>query len=165
MSVNKLLELGNDQISNMFNLVFPEGLPVGDSERVELRIDSAIALPDENINEWVYWHKGVKIVKPGRQEQTDKKLIIPVRIDSEWKVFSDLELYKRMCFDETNATALMGALLRTRIMIQPLKYDKSIAKTLTFNGCYLIGMKVDDLDPANSGPVRVTLTFIYNSRS
>ncbi len=159
----ELLTLGNDQLVHMFQLVFPSGIPESDKEdRIALRIDQAVEPPFESFNIWEFWHKGIKIRKPGRQEQTDKTLNLTIRLDDKWEVFKDLKQWQEMNFNTSNATALPSALLRNKIAIECYDVNFKNVYSIIYSGCYLTGLKIGTFDPASGEPLRLILTIIYN---
>lgn len=162
MSIDVILNLGDDAHLNQFQIVFPNGIPTGgDDSSITLRMDQTFSLPQEIIYKYNIDFKGSIIVKTGRKEDTDKTLTVSVRVDQNWQVYDDLKAWLNAVYDPKTNTAMPDLLTRTPIAVQWLDGNNSIVKTLTYTYCKITELKITDADNSTGDPVRLELSFIY----
>jgi len=161
MSVDRILNLGDDAHVNQFQLVFPNGIPTGgDSETISLRAEN-FSMPTQTIYKYDIDFRGSKIPKTGRKEDTDKTYSISVRVDQQWKVYDDLKSWHKACYDSSTNTALPDMAVRTPVVIQTLDGNNKIVKTFNFMYSKITDIKVSDFDNTSGDPAKLDLTFIY----
>lgn len=164
MSVDIVLGLGDDQLANSFQLVFPAGVPLANnSDAIALRMDQTFDPPDESVNTYDIKYRGITITKTGRSEATSKEFTIDVRIDQSWEVFKDLKRYYNACYNPVNGTGLGDSLTRFPISVQALDGDQAVAYSINFKNCKIKQMKIGSFGQEEEGPLRVTLSFIYGT--
>jgi len=164
MSVSKILNLGDDQLSAKYFLVFPNGLPTGgDTDSIALRIDQSFSFPEITVGEYEVAWKGMKVKKTNGTDNTDKTFSVQVRIDQQWKVMDDLYALAKATYDGNTGTYLPDAATRFPIAIRFVDGQDVVKKTMTFQYAKLKGFTIQDVDPVSDDPLRVSLTFIYAS--
>lgn len=162
ISPERIVALGDDQMSSAFSVIFPNGIPGGgDSETVSLRMDSSIDLPEDSVNVYEFYHKGFKFPMTGMLQETDKTLTFDVRLDQQWKVYDDLKKWANMSYNHSNGTALPEAMARTTFMVQAQDRQQSSVANLKFKFAKLKSLKIGAFDNASGDPIRLTLTMIY----
>ena len=162
MSVQTIMNLGDDQTINQYQILFPGGIPGGgDAESISLRMDTQFTAPAQTINTYDIWHKGIKIPKTGTVTETDKKFSIEVRLDQKGSVYKTLNAWKTNCYDFTNGTALPDLLVRTTMLVQLTDTQENVMQTWTFTGVKIYELTPPTLDNAAGDPARITVGFIY----
>lgn len=164
MSIDKILGLSDDQLSNQFQLVFPNGIPGGgNGELTALRMDQQFDAPEETSSEYTINYKGMTIMKPGMLDETDKHFSCAVRLDQQWEVFDDIIRWKEMCHNPRNGTRLPFAVINTTVLVQALDGANKIVKTIKYGGVVIKGVKVETFDHASTDPSRITLNFMFST--
>lgn len=160
MSADRLLELGNDQLANMYEVVFPVGIPGSDlGEDISLRLDQSFDPPEETLASYDILKHGEKYTKTSTMEETTKEFTIDVRLDSQWAIHDALENWYLNVQRKRND--IDPADLRVPVVIQALNADKEIVKSISYMFSVLRGYKIATLDNNASDPLRVTMNFIY----
>jgi hypothetical protein len=157
--------LADDQMSDQFGLIFPEGVPGGgNSELLRLRMDQSFDEPEQVIAEYEVNFEGVKIPKLG-SEETSKTFLLSFRVDGNWEVYRAIKSWWRVCFNPD--TGAMGSESETRTTMIFNAYgppNKSIKYSKRYNGLKLKSFKPTAWDPNNKAePTRVEANFIYAS--
>ncbi len=164
MSVETVLNLGDDAFANKFLFVLPEGLPAGgDSDSVSLRMDQSFDPPEEMVGTYELKMRGATVIKTNANEQTSKELTVDIRVDREWKVFKDLRNTFLMTYDAKKGTALSDLATRFKFAIHALDGEENIITTFMFNFGKIKGLKASTFDNGSDDPVRVTVSLIYGS--
>jgi len=162
MSVQQVLNLGDDQTVNQFQIVFPAGIPGGGQDtNIALRMDQQFAPPAQTVNTYDIFHKGIKIPKTGTVTDTDKKFTIEVRLSQDGSIYKDLDNWKSKCYDFTNGTALPDLMARTTMLVQLTDTQENVVQTWTFTGVKIYELTPPTLDNATGDPARVTVGFLY----
>lgn len=162
MSVQTILNLGDDQTVNQFQILFPAGIPGGgNATNIALRMDTTFAPPAQTINKYDVWHKGIKIPKTGTVTDTDKAFTIEVRLDQNGDIYTALDNWKNRCYDFTNGTALPDSMTRTTMLVQLTDTQENVKLTWTFTGVKIYELAPPTMDNATGDPARVTIGFIY----
>jgi hypothetical protein len=162
MSVQTILNLGDDQTVNQYQILFPAGIPgVGDATNICLRMDTTFTAPAQTMNKYDIWHKGIKVPKTGTVTETDKAFPIEVRLDQNGAVYKAFDKWKNNCYDFTNRTALLESQTRTTMLVQLTDTQENVMMTWTFTGVKIFELTPPSLDNATGDPARVTIGFIY----
>lgn len=164
-AIDTIVNLPDDQQANQFQISFPDGIPQGGSgENVALRMDQSIDIPEDTVNVYEIFYKGMKIQKTGTLDESDKTISIPVRIDQQWAVWDDLYAWKNAVFNSNEATRLPSSETRTTMLIQALDGNDNVVKTHQLNGVQLRGIKVGTYEHGSGDPMRAELNFIFASQ-
>lgn len=162
MSVQTILNLGDDQTVNQYQILFPAGIPgVGDATNICLRMDTTFTAPPETSSKYDIFHKGVKVSKTGTVTETDKSFTVEVRLDQKGDVYRALDKWKKNCYDSSNGTALPEAMTRTTMLVQLTDTQENVMMTWTFTGVKIYELTPPTLDNTNGDPARITIGFIY----
>lgn len=162
MSVQTILNLGDDQTVNQFQIVWPNGIPGGgDALAIALRTDTQFAPPEQVGSTYDIYHKGIKIPKSGTLTDTDKKFTLEVRLDQGGNIYKSLNAWRLRTYDPTNGTALPEAMTRTTMLVQLTDTQEKVMMTWTFTGVKLFSLTPPTLDNASGDPARITLGFLY----
>jgi len=162
MSVDRILQLGDDAHSNQFQIVFPNGIPTGgDDVSMALRLTGAFTMPQQTIYKYDIEYKGDKIPKTARKIDTDKVFTVTIRIDGNWKVYDELKAWHKAVYDPKTNTAMNDFLSRCPIVVQALDGSDSIVKSFTFTYCKIFDFKVTDFDSTVGDPLNIEAGFIY----
>lgn len=163
-TINEILALSDDQMSSQFQIQFPNGIPgSGSGDNVALRMDQTIDIPDESVSEYTFYHKGMLIVRPNMQDETDKHLLLSVRIDQQWDVFEAIKSWKRLVHDPINGTRLPLASVSTTLLVQALDSSNNVVQTTTFTNVIIKSFKVTAFEHAGTDPSRVELNLIFGT--
>lgn len=161
--IDIMSNMGDDALSNQFNLVFPTGIPGGgNTDRLSLRMDQSLDPPEQTVNVYDIFYRGLKISKTGTLDETDKTLTFDIRLDQAWGVFDDLNNWLKLVFDFSTGIAMPDEMTRTNISIQATDTADKIIKTITFKGVKIRGIKISSFDNTTSEPIRVTLNLIWS---
>jgi len=164
MAIEEILSLSDDAMTSQFQIQFPNGIPgSGSGENVALRMDQALDPPEESVGEYEFFYKGLKIVRPNMQDESDKHVLITVRIDQQWAVFEALKNWKRLVHDPINGTRLPTASVSTTMLVQALDGGGDIVQTATFTNVVLKSFKVTSWEHAGADPQRVELNLIWGT--
>jgi len=164
MSVDQILQLGDDQLANSFQLVFPTGIPgAKDSNAIALRMDQAFDPPEESVGEYEIKYMGMTIKKTTRNEATAKEFAIEVRLDQGWQVYDDLRNLYEMTYNPINGTALGDSMTRFPVAVQALDASQSVVKTITFKNSKIKTLKINQFGNEEEGPIRIAVSFIYGT--
>lgn len=158
-----VMGLGDDQLSNQWQVTFPEGIPGGgNSDSITLRMDQSFDPPEDVVGTYEIIYRGIKIPKTNKLHDMAKEFTIDIRLDQNWTVFDDLNAWYKLCYDGTNSTALPDLMVRTTMIIQCLDGSNVIKKELKYKGVKPKSVKIGTLDHSSGDPVRVTLACIFN---
>lgn len=161
-AIDTIINMGDDQQTNQFQILFPAGIPFGGSgENVALRMDQSIDIPEDVVNSYDIFYKGMKIPKTGTLDESTKEISIPVRIDQQWAVWDDLYNWKKKVYDSNEGTRASSEETRTPMIIQALDGSDSVVKTHRFTGVQIKSIKVGAYEHGGSEPMRAELTFIF----
>ena len=162
MSVQTILNLGDDQTVNQFQILFPGGIPGGgNAEAISLRMDMQFAPPAQTIGKYDVFHKGIKIPKTTTVTETDKAFTLEVRLDQSGSIYKSLNNWKTLCYDFTNGTALPDLMTRTTMLVQLTDTQENVMMTWTFSGVKIYELTPPTMDNATGDPARATVGFIY----
>jgi len=106
--IDEIYNLGDDQLSNQFEVQFPLGIPFEllDKKSLSFRIDQPFDIPSIDTSEQELYFYGAKIFRPTRSDDTDKHITLSFRIDSKWAVFNALNRWHEKIFNRV--TTLSG---------------------------------------------------------
>ena len=162
MALDKILNLGDDQISSQFLVVYPNGIPGGgDAESLSLRMDQSFDPPQRVTGTYDVWHQGQKVVKTNVVEDTDKTFTLPFRLDQGWNIFDTLNAWYTLVYDEEEGTADNDLNTRTVMLVQMLGANKDVVKTLRYEGVKIKSIRITELNNESGDPVRIECEFIY----
>lgn len=163
MSIDKILQLGDDQMASQFQLIFPNGIPGGgDPEYITYRLDNQFDPPKREVQVYDVWSQGQKVTQAGVTEATDKRFTLPIRLDQGWKAYDGLDNWFKLSYDEENGGSKgTNASSRVPMVIQALGVNKVVVKQLTWLGVKCIGLKITAFDQQSNEPLKVEGDFIY----
>jgi len=162
ISSETIMNLGDDQISSQWSIIFPSGIPGGgNANAISLRCDQSFDPPEMSVNTYDIFHKGFKITKTGMLQESTKEFSVDMRLDQQWEVYDDMKRWANMCYDHNNGTALPDVMTRVPIIIQAEDGNQRAVKQLLFKGCKPKSSKIGTFENSNGEPVRITMTFIF----
>lgn len=162
MSVETVFQLGDDSLKSAFFLLFPGGIPGGgNATNVELRMDETFDPPEQAVSTYEIWHKGQKIPKTGGVEESPKEFTFNVRLDQQWQVYDDLNLWLERVFNTETGTPGSDTDTRTTMLIQSVDRANAPIKTIKFTGVKLHKIKITEFDHSNGEPIKLELSFIF----
>jgi len=162
MSTDLIMGLGDDAQSNNYDLKFPVGIPGGGSaDNIALRADQSFDPPGRSISTYDIVYRGLKVTKVGNAEETEKVFSIDVRVDGKWEVYDDLERWIKLVFDPETHIGMDQAQVSTTMQVVSYGRNDEVAKTITFKGVILKGLKVGSFDQNGTDPIRLTLDFAF----
>lgn len=162
MSTDTFMNLGNDQLANQFQLIFPSGIPGGgNNTQICLRMDQSFDPPENTVGVYELIFRGVKIPKTNMLDETTKEFTFDVLIDQQWSVYDDLNNWKMLVYDPIQGTAQAETATRTVMLVQALDGSSTVMKTFRFKGVKLKSIKPGTFDNTSGDPLRVTVTFIF----
>lgn len=162
ISTDQILGLGDDQMANQYQIIFPQGIPGGgDAETISLRCDQSFDPPEDVVNVYELFRKGFKIPKTGMLQETTKEFTIDIRLDQQWKVYDDIRGWADMSYDHSNGTALPELMARSTVIVQAEDRTQSGVKTITFRYAKPKSVKIQTMANDSGDPLRITVVFIY----
>ena len=163
MSIDKILELGDDQMASQFQLVFPNGIPGGgDPDYITYRLDTAFDPPKREVGVYDVWSQGQKVTQTGVTESTSKEFTLPIRLDQGWKAYDALDNWFKIVYDEENGGSKGGnAASRVPMLIQALGVNKVVTKQLSWIGVKIEGLKITAFEQQSNEPLKCEADFIY----
>ena len=162
MSTETILNLGSDQMSNQFVVLFPEGIPGGgNKDIISLRMDQSFTPPDISYSTYEVNYRGLKILKPSLMEETSKEFTCEIRLDQQWDVYDALNTWMKLVFDPETHIAMDDALIRTSVIVQAFGRNNDVAQTLTFKGVIIKSLKIGDFSPESGDPIRLSVGFTF----
>lgn len=175
--------LGDDQLANQYEILFPTGIPFEglDPENLSLRIDQAFDLPGQVVGEIDLYYQGSKVVKLNKSEDTDKRVTFTARIDTKWALYDALNRWLKKVYDPVTGVSVPSALIKSTIIIRNLGnfragasvagvstfVDASIGETAMTSDIVLLGVVIKELqlstfDPGTTDAKRMTITFVFD---
>jgi len=162
MSIDQLIELGDDQISSQFKLEFPTGLPGGGNpDNLSMRADQSFDPPERRTGKYSVFYQGQKIEKTNVVEETDKTFELQFRCDQEWDIYNALDSWFKLTYDEENGTASNDADTRTDMVLRAIGTNKTSKKTIKYVGVKIESIKINEFNHETGDPLRITCNFIY----
>ena len=164
ISTDQILNLGDDQASSQYSIIFPTGIPGGgDATLLSLRADQSFEPPEDTIAVYDIFHKGFKFTKTGMLQETTKEFTIDIRLDQEWKAYDDLRKWCDYSYDHSNGTAMPDIFSRSTVIVQAEDRTQTAIKKISFKKAKPKSIKIGTFDNSSGDPVRITVTFIYIS--
>jgi len=157
--------LSDDAMSNMFGILFPEGIPGGgNAELLRLRMDQAFDEPERIVGKYEVNWEGIRIPKTG-SEETTKEFTLAFRVDINYDVHRAIKNWWNLVLNPD--TGAMGLEADTRVSMIHNAYgppNKTIKYSKRYNGVKIASYKPTTWDPnATAEPSRVECGFIYAS--
>lgn len=162
MSIERIMNLNDDQMVNMYDVTFPNGIPgAEDSEQIALRCDQSVDVPEDAVSDYEIFYKGMKIPMPGKVDESAKEITLTVRLDQQWQVYDDLKNYKEMVYNSNTGTAMPISVVRTVIAIEANDGQHNVIRTILLRGSFLKSIKITAFEPNGTDPSRLELIFRY----
>lgn len=163
MSIDKILQLGDDQMASQFQLIFPNGIPGGgDPDYITYRLDTQFDPPKREVGTYDVWSQGQKVTHTSVTENTTKEFTLPIRLDQGWKAYDALDNWFKLVYDEENGGSRgTNASTRVPMVLQALGVGKVVVKQLTWLGVKIKGLKITAWDQQSNEPSKVEADFIY----
>ncbi|MCP4650361.1 MAG: hypothetical protein GY853_09830 [PVC group bacterium] len=162
--IDKILNLGDDQLANQFIVLFPDGLPGGgDVDNLSLRLDEGFDMPSEEVNVYNIKYRGMDIPKTGMAEQTSKEFELIARLDKDWTIWKSLRTAYKYTYNPITGTAMSEADSRFSIEVQALDNNNNIIETVSFKNSKLKTLKGPAFGHEEEGPAKITMSFLYGS--
>jgi hypothetical protein len=164
MSINDVINLSDDQMASQFQIQFPNGIPGGGSgDEIALRMDQSLDIPEEAVGEYIFYYKGLKIVRPNMIDESTKELLITVRLDQQWNIFEQIKAWKRLVHDPINGTRLPTASVSTTMLFQALDGSGDVMQTATFTNVIIKNFKVTSFENEGGDPARVEMNLLFGT--
>lgn len=163
MSVNILAALTDDAMANMYELVFPNGIPGGggDASILQLRADQNIDIPARTITPYEVKYQGSIIPKTAANIETDKKFMVAFRIDANWEVWNVLKAWHDLIFNEKLGSYAPEADTRTTMILRHFGPNRVVRKQLKINGLKLFEIHETERSHDSTDPMRVECQFMF----
>lgn len=161
-STNAIFLAGDDQLVSQYTVTFPEGIPGGgDTDAISIRMDTQFDPPEQVMNTYEVFYRGLKVPKTSMLDETSKEFSVEIRVDQQWKIYDDLNAWFKNCYDFETTTALPEAMTRSTILIDAYDGQNNIVKSFKFTGAKPKSLKVGTWDNQSGDPMRLTLVFIF----
>lgn len=161
-STSAIFLAGDDQVISQYVVSFPEGIPGGgDTDAISIRMDTQFDPPEQVMNTYEVFYRGLKVPKTSMLDETTKEVPIEIRVDQAWKVYDDLNAWFKNCYSFETTTALPESMTRTTMMIQAYDGQNNVVKSFRFTGVKIKSLKVGTWDNQSGDPMRITATFIF----
>lgn len=169
MSLEEILQLGDDQISSMYIAAFtnlPTSLGITD-RALSMRMDQPFDPPERNVETYQVWFQGQKVERTSALEGTDKTFQLNFRCDQNWEIYRALNDWYKLVYDEETLTpgadAQQGDFANRAIFrIECYGADRStLFSTHTYRGVKIRSLKPTEFSPESGDPIRIEVGFIY----
>jgi hypothetical protein len=162
MSTDIIFGLGDDALTNMFEISFPEGFPTGgNADNVALRCDMQLQIPEQRVNTYPIFKKGVKVDKSGTLTETTKEFTTEFRVDQDWDTVQAVVDYCNSVYDPITGVALPDTLTRTTVLCTAVNTQNEVMKVFRFKNAKPIAWSPLPFDNNASDPIRCTITWSY----
>jgi hypothetical protein len=162
MSTDVIFGLGNDALTNMFDISFPEGFPTGgDADEIALRCDMQFSVPEQRVNVYSIFKKGIKVDKTGTLTETTKEFTTEFAVDQDWNSVQAVIDYCNSVYDPITGTALPDSLTRTTVLCQPVDTQNAVKKVIRFKNAKPVAWSLTPFDNNASDPLRCTISWTY----
>jgi len=161
MSLDQILNLGDDQIQSQFSVEFSSIPGGGDPVTISLRMDQEFDPPARETGTYEIWYQGQKIVKTSVVDATEKMFTLNFRIDQEWKTYSALSKWYSMVYDEEEGTAQEDAVTRTSFICTAYGPNKTPKFRMKYKKVKIKKLKVGTFNNQEGEPLRAEAEFIY----
>lgn len=162
MSTDIIFGLGDDALSNLFDVSFPEGLPTGgDADEIALRCDMQLQVPEQVVGTYDIFKKGLKVTKTNTVDDTTKEFTTEFRVDQDWDSVQAVIDYCDSVFDRRTGVSLPDSTMRTTVLCQAVDTQNEIKKIFRFKNCKPRSWALLPFDNSTGDPMRCTITWIY----
>ena len=162
MNTDQILQRGDLQPGNQFEIFFPNGIPgVPDTDAISLQIEDTFAMPEESVAIFDRVFRGMKIPYTIQVDETTKELSFTVFIEQDFVAYDGLRTYFNSVYNRYNGTKASELATRLTIGVRAIGSDGNIAKTWLFTGSKLKSMKVSDWSHGATEPAKVELGWIF----
>lgn len=167
MSIEQILQLGDDAIANSWEIILPPFPGAIDPISTALRITD-LTIPGISVGNYDIEYKTQKFTKPNGKITTTNTFDFTFRIDKYWKVYEGLENWLNLIGN--NESGIMSpdvvtglpSLIRIPIDVIPIDSNGVVTKKgWSFTGCWL--KELDGVTFNQSGTVltaKATFDFI-----
>ena len=163
--INIVTALQDDQMSNMFQVLFPEGVPGGgEGLTLALRMDQQFDIPNRTLTQYNVEYQGIVIPKTAAKEETTKNFTLSFRLDQNWLVHKFLNDWFELNFNERESTYKSEADTRVPMLFQALGPDRAVKKQIKYENCKLFDLKPTTMDHTSGDPVRIEGQFLYSNQ-
>jgi len=164
MSTSEIMGLGDDQMSNMFRISFPTGIPGGgDGKSLAMRMDQSLDIPERAVSTYEFFFKGKKVTKTGTSEESATDLTFDIRLDQGWQQYDSLSNWLKLVADFEKGVFMDSASCQTSMVFEAIGRNDEVVKTIVFKGVVLKGLNISAWDNGGTDPTRVTANFIFLS--
>lgn len=169
--------LTDDQKSNQFLIVFPEGVPTGPEGAtasaitnyegggplsLSLRMDQTFDPPQRLIGTYELPYNGIKITRTKSLEESEKRFQLSFRLDQNWALWNTLNKWWNYIFDDEKQTFRDGKSSRVPMFMLAFGPQNKISQRFEYKGTRLISLKTTPFENNGSEPSRVESEFIYH---
>jgi hypothetical protein len=165
MGLTNIFDLGDDQLSAHYNIIFPNGIPLGgDGQEIVLR-SKTFEVPETGLTTYaVNWH-GLQFEKTGSVEEA-KTFSLTLRLDKNWNIYTELKRWLDAGADHVTGGRLPDVALRTELIIEPVDIEEGGDEVPTRSPILFHGVKITKLgglsfDHSNVEPIELAVDFIY----
>lgn len=167
--IESIVQLGDDSLSNEFQVViptFPGALDVGNTI---LRVNE-FEIVDRKIGTYEIKYKTQKFTKPLAKNETENQFTFTFRVDKYYQTYKGFEAWLDSILDQAtgvmNPDVVLGAASTIRVPIDVVPIDSLGNVTnpgWTYTGCFpssLSGIKFNNVEDAAPVIATVTMQFI-----
>jgi hypothetical protein len=126
MGIETAYNLGDDQMKSHFNIIFPNGFPIGSSGNASTKLvirAKTHDVPEEEVGTYERNFHGQSFEMTGGHTET-KRFTITFDVPKDWDCYSQLKEWKDASCDPETGARLPDASLRTTIIVQPIDIEE-----------------------------------------
>ncbi|MFW6225378.1 MAG: hypothetical protein ACOC3V_00300 [bacterium] len=164
MSVDKIYEMGDDALQNLFDISIDQLSYINDIGSTILRVQN-LTIPGSGANTYEVHHKGSMITKPGGKVDAPKEFSFDFRVDRNWLVYKGLVLWKNAIANSITGIVSndeLGDNNRINLTAWAVQPDgdaiPNFGKWL-FKGAWISNIGDVGFDYTTGDPIVVTATF------
>ena len=166
--LTKLINIGDDALSNEFDIFFPSGIP-GFTLLTDLAIrTTTVAIPEQSVGTYDTNYKGRKVTKRNNMNETPTEFTFTYRIDKNYLTYIGLSSYfNTYCNQKTSAylpdITLGGASTsRFPIVVAPVDANGvTVNSGTTFEGCFIKTLGGWSHDNSSGEPLTCDVTVVF----
>jgi hypothetical protein len=167
VSIETILNLGDDSLANSFEIIIPTFPGALDVNNTILRV-TKFEVPKVGVNTYKVDYKTQTFTKPNGKNATPNELTFDFRIDKYWKTYEGFENWKNIILsDDTGIMSpdvSIGSASLIRVPIDVIPVDSANVPTKkgwTFTGCFITDLTGVGFDQSNGEPLTATVTMNF----
>ena len=162
MTTDQIIQRGDLQPANQFEVFFPNGIPgVSDTDGISLQIEDTFPMPEESVGVFERNYRGMKIPYTIQLDETSKELQFTVLVEQNMEAYNGIMDYFDSIYNRQNGTKASEIATRITIGVRAIGSDGNISQTWLYTGAKLKSVKFSDFQHSASEPAKIDLGWIF----